>query len=85
MQKQNSFITLTQGLEKRDGKIGWGQWITSTSEGESLTHKGQEIDRTINYRMDIELDWDYVMSRSGASLTSEKSSGSVVSSILRCC
>lgn len=61
--KANSFISLTKGLENRDQKIGWGQWITSTSEGESFSHHGHKIDREIDYSMSIELDWDYVVSR----------------------
>ena len=57
----NSTIVLTSGLKQRDGKVGWGQWISeSTSKASFLGKSGT---RTVKYRMQLEFDRHYFESR----------------------
>jgi len=60
----NSAITLTEGLNKRDGKVGWGQWIReSRVEGHGNVLTGGSPRRISEYSMRLELDADYILSR----------------------
>jgi len=54
----NSHVTLTKGLQKRDGKVGWGQW-----ERISYSNNTAGSDRTLVYTMSLEFDYDYVHNR----------------------
>ena len=49
----NSRIILTSGLKQRDGKVGWGQWISeSTTEATFLARTSV---KTVKYRMALEI------------------------------
>lgn len=57
----NSVIIITEGLQSRDGKVGWGQWM-SESRAENPLGKmpGEKVKRTITYSMRVEFDADYM-------------------------
>lgn len=60
----NSAIILTQGLQQRDGKVGWGQWMSNTdSDNPVVTMPGQKAKRTVEFSMRVEFDADYIKSR----------------------
>jgi hypothetical protein len=60
----NSAIILTPGLTARDGKVGWGQWLTETEEEPAYQGvTGRKLDREITYTMRLELDSEYVGER----------------------
>ncbi|MEZ4741263.1 MAG: hypothetical protein R3B45_02260 [Bdellovibrionota bacterium] len=66
MDDANSIINLVKDLRYRsdDGhKIGWGQWMTTTTEKRSYSGFKRNDLKTIEYSMHIELDQDYVESR----------------------
>jgi hypothetical protein len=60
----NSEIILTKGLNARDGKVGWGQWIRTT-ESESAANSlfGDTPSRTHIFTMRLEFDYDYIKDR----------------------
>lgn len=51
----NSRILVTEGLEKRDGKVGWGQWF-STSERSGTNLPGTTLDEVTEYSLQVEFD-----------------------------
>lgn len=57
----NSIIVVTEGLQTRDGKVGWGQWMAE-SQAESPMAKlpGDKAKRTITYSMRVEFDAEYM-------------------------
>jgi len=55
----NSPISLTQGLNMREGKVGWGQWLSETEERRSYLPAPKAL-RTTSYSMRLELDEDFV-------------------------
>lgn len=59
----NSRIVITEGLEKRDGKVGWGQWLTSSQRSGSNI-PGGSIDETTEYSLQVEFDADFLRSNS---------------------
>jgi hypothetical protein len=60
----NSTIVLTAGLNARDGKVGWGQWIRSTeTESPAAALSGDAPERKNIYSMRLEFDADYVTDR----------------------
>lgn len=59
----NSRILITEGLEKRDGKVGWGQWF-STSERRGANLPGATIDETTEYSLQVEFDADFLRDNS---------------------
>lgn len=57
----NSAIVLTEGLQTRDGKVGWGQWMTSSKSENPLTKApGDKAKRTVEFSMRVEFDADYM-------------------------
>jgi hypothetical protein len=64
----NSQIILTRGLNARDGKVGWGQWIRTTESDSPVgSIIGETPDRTNVYSMRLEFDQDYVIERMDSS------------------
>lgn len=61
----NSAIILTKGLKERDGKVGWGQWLSETKSDNPVTTPGNKPKRTVTYSMRLEFDLDYYTSRLG--------------------
>ncbi|MCX6119454.1 MAG: hypothetical protein NT027_18100 [Proteobacteria bacterium] len=59
----NSRIVITEGLEKRDGKVGWGQWFVET-ERNGLDLPGSAVEKTSTYSFEAEFDADFVKSNS---------------------
>ena len=55
----NSRILVTQDLEKRDGKVGWGQWF-STSERSGTNLPGSTVDEVTEYSFQVEFDADFL-------------------------
>lgn len=63
LEAANSAIILTKGLKQRDGKVGWGQWLSETKSGGPVATPGSKPKRTIRYSMRLEFDLDYFTSR----------------------
>jgi hypothetical protein len=64
----NSQIILTRGLNARDGKVGWGQWIRTTESDSPVgSLLGETPDRTNVYSMRLEFDLEYVTARMDSS------------------
>lgn len=59
----NSAIILTKGLKERDGKVGWGQWLSETKSDGPISSPGSQPKRTVSYSMRLEFDLDYYTSR----------------------
>jgi len=59
----NSAIILTKGLKQRDGKVGWGQWLSETKSDNPVATPGNKPKRTVSYSMRLEFDLDYYTSR----------------------
>ena len=55
----NSPIYLSKGLNLRDGKVGWGQWLSETEERRRYVPQPEAI-RTTSYSMRLELDEEFV-------------------------
>ena len=62
-EEANSAIILTKGLKQRDGKVGWGQWLSETKSDSPVTTPGNKPKRKISYSMRLEFDLDYYTSR----------------------
>lgn len=57
----NSVIVVTEGLQKRDGKVGWGQWMSETRAENPLTKlPPNKPKRTVAYSMRVEFDAEYM-------------------------
>ena len=56
----NSAIVVTKGLHDRDGKVGWGQWLSESEQEAELFGGGK---RTVTYSMRLEFDEDYLRRR----------------------
>jgi hypothetical protein len=57
----NSPIIITKGLEGRDGKVGWGQWNSSTErKGTSVPLPGVKPSETTSYSLQVEFDEDFL-------------------------
>ncbi len=54
----NSKILISEGLEKRDGKVGWGQWFAET-ERDGTDLPGSSTDKTTRYTFQAEFDADF--------------------------
>jgi len=65
-EQANSAVILTKGLHDRDGKVGWGQWLSETEHDKNFALPGDTIERTTTYSMRLEFDLDYVESRFGS-------------------
>jgi predicted Zn-dependent protease len=59
----NSTILVTEGLETRDGKVGWGQWLSET-ERSGIDAPGGSVDKTVTYSLQVEFDADYLRQNS---------------------
>lgn len=60
----NSAIIITEGLHQRDGKVGWGQWMSERrSENPLSKMPGESVQRTIEYSMRLEFDAEYFRAR----------------------
>lgn len=70
----NSIITITKGLDSRDGNLGYGQWIAEIDEESSATRVtgGRQPHRTTVYSMKIEFDEDYLVSHLNPTTPAEK-------------
>ena len=55
----NSRIIVTQGLEKRDGKVGWGQWLATTETSTGQFPNTSQSEST-SYTMKVEFDADFL-------------------------
>ena len=64
-EQSNSQVILTQGLQARDGKVGWGQWQRETFADSNLLRftGGGTPKQTFVYSMRIEFDKEYFMER----------------------
>ena len=63
-EQANSAIVITSGLQKRDGKVGWGQPLAEVDEQRLLDDlSGVKVKRTTRHFMRVEFDEDYVRSR----------------------
>lgn len=62
-EQANSAIILTKGLKQRDGKVGWGQWLSETKSDSPVATPGNKPKRTISYSMRLEFDLEYYTSR----------------------
>lgn len=59
----NCPVIITKGLEKRDGKVGWGQWFSSTErEGLMVPVPGTKSTETVTYSLQVEFDQDFLES-----------------------
>jgi hypothetical protein len=57
----NSVIVVTEGLQTRDGKVGWGQWMAESQAENPMTKlPGDKAERTITYSMRVEFDAEYM-------------------------
>ena len=54
----NSRVYFVEGLEERDGKVGWGQWFAET-EKTGMDMPGATIDKTTRYSLQAEFDADF--------------------------
>ena len=64
----NCPVIITKGLEKRDGKVGWGQWFSQTErKGTIVAVPGTVATETVRYSLQVEFDEDFLV-------TNEKSS-----------
>lgn len=61
-EEANSPLYLTKGLNIRDGKVGWGQWIAETEERRTFLPDPRSI-RTTSYSMRLELDDEFVRTK----------------------
>ncbi len=62
--ESNSTILLTPGLNARDGKVGYGQWIRESQVDSSAVRLvGDTPKRELRYSMRLEFDRDYIMNR----------------------
>ena len=60
----NSAIIITKNLEARDGKVGWGQWLSESEEDNPIFHApGSQPKRRVEYSMRLEFDEDYIRER----------------------
>lgn len=60
----NSAIIVTPGLELRDGKVGWGQWLSEAKEDNPVFHApGSKPKRRVEYSMRLEFDEEYIRTR----------------------
>ena len=71
-EEATSLVTITSGLEKRDGKVGWGQWERKTFEKNPLPMSGQDQIVTFTYTMSLEFDKDYITKRMNTGLENDK-------------
>jgi hypothetical protein len=61
MDDANSPVLITKGLERRDGKVGWGKWISQTQRaGTVVPVPGTVMNETVTYSLQIELDQDFL-------------------------
>jgi len=67
----NSPVYLTQGLNMREGKVGWGQWLSETEERRSYLPQPKAL-RTVSYSMRVELDKDFMQTRINSIRESDK-------------
>lgn len=59
----NSRIVVVEGLEKRDGKVGWGQWFAET-ERRGIHAPGGTVNKTTRYTLQAEFDADFLRTHS---------------------
>jgi hypothetical protein len=59
----NCPVIITKGLEKRDGKVGWGQWFSTTErDGLMVPIPGTRSTETVRYSLQVEFDEDFLKS-----------------------
>lgn len=58
-EEANSPVYLSKGLNQREGKVGWGQWLSETQERRTYLPQPKSM-RTTSYSMRLELDEDFV-------------------------
>jgi hypothetical protein len=58
----NSPIYLSKNLNQREGKVGWGQWLSETEERRSYLPEPKTL-RTTSYSMRLELDEDFIRTK----------------------
>ncbi len=64
----NCPVIITKGLEKRDGKVGWGQWFSQTErKGTIVSVPGTVAKETVRYSLQVEFDEDFLTSNEKAS------------------
>lgn len=68
----NCPVIITKGLEKRDGKVGWGQWFSTTErEGLMIPVPGTRSSETVRYSLQVEFDEDFITSNTKNSTNGE--------------
>lgn len=55
----NSPVYLSKDLNQREGKVGWGQWLSETEERRTYLPQPKAM-RTTSYSMRLELDEDFM-------------------------
>jgi hypothetical protein len=68
----NSLVHVVEGLQKRDGKVGWGQWSAET-ERRGLDMPGGDVESKTTYTLNAELDATFVREHSDPDLTAPNS------------
>lgn len=71
----NSMITMVEGLQATDGKVGWGQWVSTTTEDQKVDGLKLNVDREVAYSMRLQFDLNYFKTRMGENMTEEKHYG----------
>lgn len=71
-EEANSFVTVTEGLEKRDGKVGWGQWLAET-ERSGVDLVGGSVESVTKYTLSAEFDAEFVREHSTSTAKSSSS------------
>ena len=72
-EQANSAIVITKGLQKRDGKVGWGQPLAEIDEQRRLDNlNGVKVDRTTRHFMRVEFDEEYIRQRMASTEESAK-------------
>jgi hypothetical protein len=68
MDTANCPVIITKGLEKRDGKVGWGQWFSQTErKGTIVAVPGSVATETVRYSLQVEFDEDFLTSNEKSS------------------
>jgi|GEM_PF-1103480 len=63
-EQANSAVIVTKGLQKRDGKVGWGQPLAEIDEQRLVDDlNGIKINRTTRHFMRVEFDEEYFRQR----------------------
>jgi hypothetical protein len=63
-EQANSYVSFNKGLNLREKKIGYGQWMTQVRQEPSMRIlEGRDLKRTVYWGMNIEFDYTYFRDR----------------------